>query len=320
MSIIARYGMSGVFTATIMAGILLVLAGIFHLGRLTAYIPMPVIAGFTSGISVIIALGQLDNFFGVTSAGGSAVEKFISYFTGGFSPNWIAVAIGAAVIVFMAVYPKKWNRIVPASLVAIVLATAATMLFSPEVGTVGKIPSSLLLEERFSFAGFRWSSVDELLTPAVSIAALGMIESLLCGASAGRMTGVRLDNDRELVAQGIGNILSPLFGGIPATADDLSARSVSLINILIAENSFLNGLLDPDAAAPVLISSLDDTVSLDAKLLGSALPYGLCALLMLPDDPDEAALLHNRYVQAIVRIKSELPAKRQDITEVYGRT
>ena len=218
MSIIARYGMSGVFTATIMAGILLVLAGIFHLGRLTAYIPMPVIAGFTSGISVIIALGQLDNFFGVTSAGGSAVEKFISYFTGGFSPNWIAVAIGAAVIVFMAVYPKKWNRIVPASLVAIVLATAATMLFSPEVGTVGKIPSSLLLEERFSFAGFRWSSVDELLTPAVSIAALGMIESLLCGASAGRMTGVRLDNDRELVAQGIGNILSPLFGGIPATA------------------------------------------------------------------------------------------------------
>ena len=104
-------------------------------------------------------------------------------------------------------------------------------------------------------------------------------------------------------------------GGIPATADDLS-----LINILIAENSFLNGLLDPDAAAPVLISSLDDTVSLDAKLLGSALPYGLCALLMLPDDPDEAALLHNRYVQAIVRIKSELPAKRQDITEVYGRT
>lgn len=109
-------------------------------------------------------------------------------------------------------------------------------------------------------------------------------------------------------------------GGIPATADDLSARSVSLINILISENSFLNGLLDPDSAAPVLISSLDDTVSLDAKLLGSALPYGLCALLMLPDDPDEAALLHNRYVQAIVRIKSELPAKRQDITEVYGRT
>lgn len=218
MSIIARYGMSGVFTATIMAGILLVLAGVFHLGRLTAYIPMPVIAGFTSGISVIIALGQLDNFFGVTSTGGSAVEKFISYFTGGFSPNWIAVAIGASVIVFMAVYPKKWNRIVPASLVAIVLATAAAMLFSPEVGTVGKIPSSLLLEERFSFAGFRWSSVGELLTPAVSIAALGMIESLLCGASAGRMTGVRLDNDRELVAQGIGNILSPLFGGIPATA------------------------------------------------------------------------------------------------------
>ncbi len=218
MSIIAQYGLPGVFTATIMAGILLVLAGIFHLGRVTAYIPMPVIAGFTSGIAVIIALGQLDNFFGVTSTGGSAIEKFLSYFTGGFSPDWISVAIGALVILFMVFYPKKWNAVVPASLVAIVLATAAAMLLSLEVGSVGEIPSSLLLDERFSFATFEWSSVTGLLAPAVSIAALGMVESLLCGASAGRMTGVRLQNDRELVAQGIGNILAPLFGGIPATA------------------------------------------------------------------------------------------------------
>lgn len=106
-------------------------------------------------------------------------------------------------------------------------------------------------------------------------------------------------------------------GGIPATADDLSARSVSLINILITENRFLNRLLDPEAPTPALISSLDDTVALDPRLLDAALPYGLCSLLIQPDDPDEAALLHSRYVQAIVRIKSELPAKRQSITEVY---
>jgi SulP family sulfate permease len=218
MSIIAQYGMSGVFTATIIAGILLVLAGIFRLGRVTAFIPMPVIAGFTSGIAVIIALGQLDNFFGVTSTGGSALEKVFSYFTHGFSPNWISVAIGGLVILFMIFFPKKWNAVVPASLVAIILATAASALLSLDVASVGEVPSSLLLKERFSFAGFRFSDIQGLLAPAVSIAALGMVESLLCGASAGRMTGVRLDNDRELVAQGIGNILAPLFGGIPATA------------------------------------------------------------------------------------------------------
>lgn len=218
MSIIAQYGMAGVFTATIMAGIILVLAGIFHLGKITAYIPMPVIAGFTSGIAVIIALGQLDNFFGVKSVGSSAVEKFASYFTNGFSPDWVSVAVGALVILFMAVYPKKWNAVVPASLVSIILATAACALLKLDIAAVGEIPSTLLLEDRFSFASFSVSDAKNLISPAISIAALGMVESLLCGASAGRMTGVQLDNDRELVAQGIGNIVSPLFGGIPATA------------------------------------------------------------------------------------------------------
>ncbi len=222
ISLVAQYGMAGVFTATIMAGILLVLAGVFHLGKLTSYIPMPVIAGFTSGIAVIIALGQLDNFFGVTSKGDSAIAKLISYFTEGFSPNWVSVAIGAAVILFMVFFPKKWNAVVPASLVAIIIATAASMIFKLDVRAgvkaVGNIPSSIFLDERFSFSGFDFGAIKGLVSPAVSIAALGMVESLLCGASAGRMTGVRLDNDRELVAQGIGNIVSPLFGGLPATA------------------------------------------------------------------------------------------------------
>lgn len=218
MSIIAQYGMTGVFTATVLAGVMLILAGVMHLGRVTAYIPMPVIAGFTSGIAVIIALGQLDNFFGVTSTGNSALEKFCSYFTGSFTPDWISVAIGGLVILFMIFYPSKWNAVVPASLVAIILSTAAVMLFSLDVQTVGEIPSTLLLSKRFSFSGLHLSEIKGLLAPALSIAALGMVESLLCGASAGRMTGVKLDNDRELVAQGVGNILSPLFGGIPATA------------------------------------------------------------------------------------------------------
>ena len=211
MSIIAQFGMSGVFVATIMAGIILVAAGAFHLGKVTAYIPMPVIAGFTSGISVIIALGQLDNFFGVTSQGNSAIAKVASYFTVGFPVNWSSVALGAFVVLFMVFYPKKWNAIVPSSLVAIILTTVAAVVFSLEVERVGEIPSSLILENRFSFAGWNFADIQNLIAPAVSIAALAMVESLLCGASAARMTGVPLNSDRELVAQGLGNILAPLL-------------------------------------------------------------------------------------------------------------
>lgn len=249
MSIIARYGMNGVFVATILAGIILVIAGIFRLGRLTAFIPMPVISGFTSGIAVIIAMGQLDNFFGVTSVGDSAITKFTSYFTNGFDPNWMAVLLGVIVILFMIFFPKKWNAVVPASLVAIILATAASMIFKLPVAVVGEIPSSLMLADRFTFSGFDPKSITGLLTPAFSIAALGMVESLLCGASAGRMTGVRLDNDRELIAQGIGNILSPLFGGIPATA----AIARTSVAIKSGANTRLTGMFH---AVVLLISML----------------------------------------------------------------
>ncbi len=249
MSIIAKYGMSGVFVATVIAGIILVLAGIFRLGKLTAFIPMPVISGFTSGIAVIIALGQLDNFFGVTSVGESAVSKVASYFTNGFSPNLTAVIIGVLVILFMAFFPKKWNAIVPSSLLAIILATAASMIFSLDVGVVGEIPSSLILPERLTPASVDLAGISGLLAPAVSIAALGMVESLLCGASAGRMTGVRLDNDRELIAQGVGNILSPFFGGIPATA----AIARTSVAIKSGANTRLTGMIH---ALVLLVSML----------------------------------------------------------------
>lgn len=249
MSIIAKYGMNGVFVATVLAGIILVLAGVFRLGNLTSFIPMPVIAGFTSGIAVIIALGQLDNFFGVTSTGDSAIAKVASYFTGGFSPNLTAVIIGILVILFMVFFPKKWNAVVPSSLLAIILATCASMIFSLDVGVVGEIPSSLILPERLTFASIDLGSISGLIAPAVSIAALGMVESLLCGASAGRMTGVRLNNDRELIAQGVGNILSPFFGGIPATA----AIARTSVAIKSGANTRLAGMIH---ALILLISML----------------------------------------------------------------
>ncbi len=218
ISVVSQYGMQGVFVATALAGIFLILAGIFRLGRLTSFIPMPVITGFTSGIAVIIACGQIDNFFGVTSQGTSLVEKLMSYGHLGFSPDWLTVAIGAAVILLMIVYPKKWNAVIPSSLVGIILATAACMLFNLDTPAVGEIPKSLLLDERLRWSAIDFGKIAGLISPAISIAALGMVESLLCGASAERMTRVKLDSDRELIAQGIGNLLVPFFGGIPATA------------------------------------------------------------------------------------------------------
>ena len=218
MSVVASHSIQGVFIATFLAGILLVLCGLLKLGKLTSFIPMPVITGFTSGIAVIIAMGQIDNFFGVTSKGSTAVEKLMSYGTLGFSPDITAVLIGLGVILFMVFFPKKWNAVVPASLLSIVLATAVSILFRLDVKTVGAIPTTLLPDNRLTFQSLNLETIQSMISPAISIAILGMIESLLCGASAGRMTGKRLDSDQELLAQGIGNMVLPFFGGIPATA------------------------------------------------------------------------------------------------------
>lgn len=218
ISVIANYSLEGVFIATLIAGVLLVLAGLLHLGTLTLFLPGPVITGFTSGIAIIIALGQIDHFFGVHSEGETAVAKLLSYRTLGFDPDWTAVAIGLFVVLLMVFFPKRWNRVFPASLLGIILATAAAAAFRLDVAAVGEIPKTLIPAARLHFYDLAPAQMWDLLAPAVSIAALGMIESLLCGSSAGRMTGARLNSDRELVAQGIGNILVPFFGGIPATA------------------------------------------------------------------------------------------------------
>lgn len=227
MSVIAGYGLQGVFAATLIAGVLLVLCGIFHIGRLTSFIPAPVITGFTSGIAVIIAMGQIDNFFGVASEGSSAVQKLFSYGRLGFPVNLQAVLLGMFVVLFMVFFPKKWNAVVPASFLSIIIATMISVVMKLDVETVGAIPKTLFLEDRLYIAALNLQDIKGLFGPAVSIAMLGMIESLLCGASAGKMANVRLNSDQELVAQGIGNIILPFFGGIPATAA-IARTSVAL--------------------------------------------------------------------------------------------
>lgn len=216
--LVEKYGINGIFAAGFLSGVFLVIAGVFRLGRLISFIPSSVITGFTSGIAVIIALGQLDNFFGVTSSGSLAVEKLLSYFTVGFQPNLQAVAIGALVVVIMILWPKSWNAKLPSSLVSLIAVLAFNMILKLDVAVVGEIPTTLLLPERLSLSSLSVEQLQSLVVPSLSIAALAMIESLLCGASAGKMKNEKLNGDQELIAQGLGNILIPLFGGVPATA------------------------------------------------------------------------------------------------------
>lgn len=222
LSVSAKYGITGVLTAGFISGAILIIAAVCRVGKLVSYLPAPVITGFTSGIAIIIALGQIDNFFGTHSVGENQIAKIGSYFsgTGNFNPNWWAVMFGGLVVLIMIVYPKKWNAVVPSSLVRIIVALIVNMVFFEQgtVAEVGAIPSSLVTDDSIIRKGFDFANITNLIMPAVSIAALGMIESLLCGASAGKMKGERLDASRELIAQGIGNMVIPLLGGVPATA------------------------------------------------------------------------------------------------------
>ena len=219
VGIVASYGLQGVFLACFAAGVLLLLAGVLKLGRLISFIPMPVVMGFTSGIAIIIALGQIDNFFGTVSEGSSDLERLASYFRLGFRPNLSAALIGALVVAVMLAWPKKWGARVPGSLVGIILAAIVSAAAGMDsLAVVGDIPRTLMLADRLHFADVSLAMLKDLVSPIVTIAALGMIESLLCGASASRMKGEKFNADQELIAQGVGNILLPLFGGVPATA------------------------------------------------------------------------------------------------------
>lgn len=213
-----EYGIEGVLFAGFLSGAILIIAALLKVGKLVSYIPAPVITGFTSGIAIIIALGQIDNFFGTHSEGKNAIQKLISYGDYGFKPNLTAVMFGAVVIIIMVFYPKKLNEKFPASLASIIIALIVQLIFKFDVADVGSIPKTLFLDSRLTVSAVKGLNIKKFISPAISIAALGMIESLLCGASAGKMKNEKIDAQRELIAQGIGNMLIPLFGGVPATA------------------------------------------------------------------------------------------------------
>ena len=223
--VVATQGMDGLFLATIMAGVLLILMGVFKLGSLIRFMPHPITVGFTGGIAVTILLGQMKDFFGLTYAKGlrpvETMEKVEANIAHMDTFSWQALAIGALSLAILIIYPKLERR-VPASLIAVVVSALLVALvpaLSDNVYTIGDlytIPSGL---PKVDFGGMDLS-VDKMLAVlpnAVTIALLAGIESLLSCVVSDNLIGSKHNSNTELVAQGLGNIASVLFGGIPAT-------------------------------------------------------------------------------------------------------
>lgn len=225
----SRFGLQGMWVTGLIAGLIVLVVGVFKLGRVISFIPSNVITGFTSGIAIIIFVGQIDNFLGVKThvaegafggllAPESALAKLFNYFSGGFQPNLQTMLIAGIVIATMFLLPKSVTRRVPGSLIGLVLATVVAVALNFNVPVIGEIPRTIILDQRLSLAALGQVNIGALITPALSVAALGAIESLLCGAVCSKATGRPMDGDQELIAQGIGNIIIPFFGGVPATA------------------------------------------------------------------------------------------------------
>lgn len=221
--VIQNFGYSGLMIATILAGILLVLMGAFKLGGLVKFIPYTIITGFTAGIAVTIFTTQIGDFFGLTTGKmpGDFVGKIKVYVECFNTINWYSFGMALVSLVIIFLWPKI-NKKIPGSLIVIILATLVNLLINKTLGwqtdTIGSrygaIPSSLPAP---TLPTFNLNQIVDLFPTAISIAVLAAIESLLSAVVADGMIGSKHDSNTELIAQGIANIASPLFGGIPAT-------------------------------------------------------------------------------------------------------
>lgn len=232
--IIMQYGVQGLAIATVIAGLLLVLMGVLRMGVVIKFMPYPIIVGFTSGIALIIFTTQIKDLFGLTipKVPADFVEKWGAYFTHFHTINWWACLIGILSIVIIQLTPKVLKKI-PGSLFAIVICSILAYLLKEKAG----ITSIETIGDRFKIAGglpqmesvpINLDSIRLLFPAAFTIAILGAVESLLSATVADGVTGKKHRSNTELIAQGVANIASPFFGGIPATG--AIARTMTNIN------------------------------------------------------------------------------------------
>lgn len=229
-AIVQEHGVDGLIIATFMAGFILMLMGIGRLGNLLKYIPYPLIVGFTSGIAIIIFSSQIKDFFGlpINTVPADFISKWKLYAVNFGSINWIAVIIAVVTIVISLKFSSITKKI-PGSIVAIVLSTAAVYFFNLPVTTIessfGEIPNHISMP---SIPKIDLATIQALIQPALAIALLGGIESLLSAVVADGMIGGRHRSNTELIAQGTANVFSAMFGGIPATG--AIARTATNVN------------------------------------------------------------------------------------------
>ena len=245
--IVERYGVPNLLLATAMSGVFLFLMGVFRLGTLVRFIPIAVIIGFTNGIAFLIGLSQIKDFFGLQIAKMPA-QFFQSVQTlylaaDTFNPIALALACGSLLILIAWKLSQKhlgYLGHLPGTVVAMVLATIITTLLNLPVDTIGSrfggIPSGL---PHFEWFPISWDTAQFMVTPALTLALLGAIESLLCARIADGLIHDRHNSNQELMAQGVANLVTPFFGGMPATGT--IARTVT--NIESGGNTPLSGLI-----------------------------------------------------------------------------
>ncbi|CAM5552087.1 C4-dicarboxylic acid transporter DauA [Streptomyces griseus] len=249
--IVAEYGPGGVLTVGLMAGGLLIVLALLRAGRSMRYVPAPVVEGFTFGIACVIALQQIPNALGVAAPEGDKVLvvawRAVEEFAGG--PNWTALAITVGVAGLM-LAGARLRPGVPFSVVAVVAATLAVQLFDLDGATpIGALPAGLPAP---SLGFLDVSAVGSLVAPAIAVAALAALESLLSATVAdGMTTGQKHDPDRELFGQGIANLAAPLFGGVPATA----AIARTAVNVRTGAGSRLAALTHAAVLAVIVFAA-----------------------------------------------------------------
>lgn len=232
--IIQQYGIQGLTIATLMAGVFLILFGVLRLGTIIKYIPYPIVVGFTSGIAVTIFTTQIKDLLGLTMATvpSDFTEKWIAYFHDISTIDWWTAMVGIVSIVIITLTPR-FSKKIPGSLVAIIVMTLAALILKQFYG----VTSIETIGDRFSInselpsatvPALSWDIIKSLVSPALTIAILGAIESLLSATVADGVIGHHHDSNTELIGQGLANLASPLFGGIPATG--AIARTMTNIN------------------------------------------------------------------------------------------
>ena len=253
-SVLQSYGLNGLFLCTMMAGAMLCVMGLAKMGSIIRFIPYPVSRAFTKGIAVLILSSQIKNFFGLN------VEKMPVDFVGKIQVlahhldgiQWPTVALGVASVAFMALWPKRLARFVPGTMVGLICATVVVAMFGLhdrwQIATIGEFSGRF---PALQLPGADWATIKELVQPAFTIALLVAMQALLCAVVTDGLLDERHDSNKELVGQGVANLVGPLFGCIPVTG----AVARSVINVRSGARSPVSGITHSLLLLAVMLSA-----------------------------------------------------------------